>query len=130
MEIGDCFILKFKITQEIYDSFKQTFEDYNPLHTNEQYAHAKGFKGRVMYGNILNGFISNFIGEHLPIKDVLIHSQSIDFRKPVYLNDSLNFDAIIDNYSESTNVYEFKFNFSKDSKKVASGRIQVGLMSL
>ena len=129
MKTGDHFILNFELTLEIYNSFKQTFKDFNPLHTNEKYARERGFKDKIMYGNILNGFISYFIGEHLPMKNVLIYSQYIKFRKPVYLNDSLIFEATIDHYSKSVNAYEFRFNFRRKSKKVANGKIQIGILT-
>jgi 3-hydroxybutyryl-CoA dehydratase len=81
-----------------------------------------------MHGNILNGFISYFIGECLPTKDVIIHSQTIDFNKPVFLYDVLNFHAEIDELFESVKVVKFKYYFSNnEDKKVAKGTIQIGL---
>ena len=82
-----------------------------------------------MHGNILNGFLSYFIGEMLPIKDVIIHSQKIDFKNPVYLNDQLQFQAKVSGIFESVKAVEFKFNFmNSDSKIVSKGTIQIGLL--
>lgn len=100
------------------------------MHTNEQFAISKGFKGMVMHGNILNGFLSYFIGERLPDKNVIIHSQEIQFKNPVYLNDELKFTAIISGIYESVNAIEFKYDFKNaDSKTVAKGKIQIGLLT-
>ena len=79
-KIGDKFSEKFHINDKIYQGFINIFNDNNPLHTNYQFANDKGFKGIVMHGNILNGFISYFIGEKLPTKDVIIHSQEIKYK--------------------------------------------------
>ena len=44
------------------------------------YAIEKGFDSRVVQGNLQNCFISYFIGECLPSKNVMILSQTINFR--------------------------------------------------
>lgn len=82
-----------------------------------------------MHGNILNGFLSYFIGECLPTKDVIIHTQEIQFKNAVYLNDTLKFKAEIIGVYESVNVIEFKYNFiNKDRQIIAKGKIQIGLL--
>ena len=78
--INDKFEESFVIFKNTHQNFIQLSEDRNPLHTNNEFAISKGFKGIVMHGNILNAFISYFIGECLPTKDVIIHSQEIQFK--------------------------------------------------
>lgn len=122
------FDLEFTITNKVYEGFIETFGDKNPLHTNSTYAKEKGFRDVVMQGNILNGFLSYFIGECLPTKDVIIHSQEISFKNPVYLNDKLSFHAEVDEIFESVKVVKFKFGFKNtEGKTVAKGTIQIGL---
>jgi len=129
MKKNDVFEEKFIVTEKIYNGFINTFNDTNPLHVNEQFARNKGFKSKVMHGNILQGFISYFVGECLPTKEVIIHSQEISFNKPVYLNDELTFKAIIQDIFESVNVVEIKFSFiNNDSVTVAKGKINIGLL--
>ncbi|HXD91859.1 MAG TPA: MaoC/PaaZ C-terminal domain-containing protein [Bacteroidia bacterium] len=129
MHKGDKIEVPFHVNSNVYNGFISIFKDKNPLHTDETFAAQKGFKSVVMHGNILNGFLSYFIGECLPIKNVIIHSQQIDYKLPVYLNDDLMLKATIVNYSESVNVYEFNFHFSNaENKKVAKGKIQIGLL--
>ena len=130
MNKGDVFTCDFIVTPDIYLRFISLFKDYNPLHTNEKYAVEKGFKHKVMHGNILNGFLSYFIGECLPLKNVLIHSQEIKYLKPVYLNDYLTLHAEIDDVFESVNTVELKYYFENSNKeKVARGKIQIGILS-
>jgi 3-hydroxybutyryl-CoA dehydratase len=128
MKEGDIFCLDFQVNEKVYSGFQETFLDYNPLHTIDEIAKGKGFEGKVMHGNILNGFLSYFIGEGLPVKDVIIHSQNISFHKPVYLNDKLQLKATITDYSESVMVVVFSYYFENQlGKKVAKGKIQIGL---
>ena len=129
LKSGDTFDESFIVSDEIYNTFIQLFKDQNPLHTNDQFAKEKGFKKRVMHGNILNGFLSYFIGECLPSKSVIIHSQEIQFKNPVYLNDELKFNAVVTGVHDSVNAVEFKFEFKNtEAKTVAKGKIQIGVL--
>ena len=129
MNKGDLFLHEFVITDKIYKSFIEIFNDENPLHTDNSFAKQKGFDSKVMHGNILGGFLSYFIGECLPLKNVIIHSQEIKYLNPVYLNDHLYFNAEISDIFESVNAIEFKFAFNNQSKqKIAKGKIQIGII--
>ncbi|HEY9114159.1 MAG TPA: MaoC/PaaZ C-terminal domain-containing protein [Bacteroidales bacterium] len=125
----DSFSKKFTVNEAIYHGFIDLFQDKNPLHTNDKFAQEKGFAGKVMHGNILNGFLSFFIGECLPVKNVIIHSQEISFKNAVYLEDELTFFAEVNDVFESVRAVEFKFSFkNSDNKVVAKGKIQIGLI--
>lgn len=122
----------YQITHEVYEHFQRCSGDMNPLHTDESFAHDKGFEGCVMYGNILNAFISHFVGMCLPTPHVMIQSQDINFHKPVFLNDEITLEAGIDTVSEAVNIINYKLKFYKknDSGRqlVAKGHVQIGLL--
>ena len=119
----------FLVTESVYYHFQECSRDKNPLHTDESFAQKKGFRERVMYGNILNAFLSYFIGECLPTKNVIIHSQDVNYKKPVYLNDQLELEARIDGIYESVEAVEFSFKFiNQDNQIVAKGHFQIGLL--
>ena len=127
--IEDTFTESFTVTDVVHHGFITLFKDQNPLHTDAAFATEKGFKAEVMHGNILNGFLSYFIGEGLPTKNVIIHSQEIQYKNPVYLNDTLDFKATVVGFYESVNAVEFKFEFkNSEAKIVAKGKIQIGLL--
>jgi 3-hydroxybutyryl-CoA dehydratase len=128
-KVADEFTQTFTVSGEVYNGFIGLFKDTNPLHTDEAFATDHGFEGRVMHGNILNGFISYFIGECLPHKNVIIHSQEIQFKNAVYLNDELQFDAVVADVFESVKAVEFKFTFKNQLQKmVAKGKVQIGIL--
>ena len=122
----------YQVTQEVYNSFQQCSGDYNPLHTDPAFAGSKGFASVVMYGNILNAFVSHFVGMLLPVREVMIQSQDICYQKPVYLNDEIILESSIDTISEAVNIIQYKLKFirMKDGKReaVAKGHVQIGLL--
>ena len=122
----------YHVTPGVYDSFQRCSEDMNPLHTDESFAREKGFPGCVMYGNILNAFISHFVGMCLPTPHVMIQSQDISFHQPVFLNDEITLQASVDTISEAVNIINYKLKFYKTvetgRKLVAKGHVQIGLL--
>ena len=126
---GEIFETNFTVSETVYNGFISIFNDQNPLHTNELFARKKGFENKLMHGNILGGFLSYFIGECLPTKNIIIHSQEIKYTKPVYLNDELLLKVTVSEVYVSVNAIEFKYNFlNKESMVVvAKGKIQIGL---
>jgi len=127
---GQKYKQTFTVTQEVFDSFQTCSQDRNPLHTDTTYAQSKGYPEKVMYGNILNAFISFFIAECLETKNVMIQSQSINFRNPVFLNDILTFAAEIYGVHESVDTVEFKFTFAnrQNGVVVANGKISISVI--
>ncbi len=129
MEQNDVFFHDFHVSMDIYLKFIDLFHDKNPLHIDPVYAKQKGFSEVVMFGNILNGFLSFFIGECLPIKNVIIHHQQIKYIAPFYLLDMLTLEVKVMDVYESVNVVEFKFKFTNQkSALIAKGSIQIGLL--
>lgn len=129
MKKGDKFKLIFKITPAVYLNFQKTFKDKNPLHTDKEFAKKYGFEDKVIYGNILNGFISFFIGEKLPIKNVAIVGQEISYYLPIYVGQTLEFESYIESVHKSVNVEDFSFTFkNQKGLKVAKGKIQIKIL--
>jgi 3-hydroxybutyryl-CoA dehydratase len=129
MRKGDCFEYSYSVTTEVYEGFINLFGDRNILHTNVEFAKEKGFDNKVVHGNILNGFISHFVGEGLPMKNVIIHSQEIKYLNPVYIGDELKLTVSIDEFFESVKAFIFRFSFTNQNNlKVSKGKIQIGVI--
>lgn len=103
----------YEVTPEVYYAFQRCSNDYNPLHTDTAFAEGKGFGQRVMYGNILNAFVSHFVGMLLPSRHVMIQAQDIKFHRPVFLHDVLTLEASVDQVCEAVNSVIYKLRFVK-----------------
>ena len=123
----------YKITKEVYEYFQLMSGDKNPLHVDNEYAKLKGFPQCVIYGNILNGFVSHFVGMKLPIPDVIIQTQDIQYRRPMFLNDDILVEATIQEESEAVKVVNYRLKFyrinTEKQELIATGHVQVGLLN-
>lgn len=132
VEKSQAIEVTYHVTPDIYFGFQRISSDYNPLHTDEAFAKSKGFPERVMYGNILNGFVSHFVGMALPSRDVMIQTQDIQFRKPVYLNDTILLKSEIETVSDAVEIINYKLKFYRVAEPknvlVASGHVQIGTL--
>ena len=123
----------YQVSPEVYRAFQVCSGDFNPLHTDVAFAQTKGFNDCVMFGNILNAFVSHFVGMLLPTREVMILSQDISYHKPVFLNDQIALEATVDTVSEAVGIIEFKLKFRRISEGVkpelvAKGHVQIGLL--
>lgn len=63
--------------------------DKNPVHMDEEYAKASRFGKRIAHGMLSSGFFSALFGTKLPGQGCVYVSQSLKFRKPVYIGDTV-----------------------------------------
>ena len=132
VEKSQAIEVTYHVTPDVYFGFQRISSDFNPLHTDEAFAKSKGFPERIMYGNILNAFVSNFVGMALPSRDVMIQTQDIQFRKPVYLGDEIKLKSFQEAVSEAVEIVNYKLKFYRmvgiKPELVATGHVQIGML--
>jgi 3-hydroxybutyryl-CoA dehydratase len=125
MKIGDTWEKQWEIDPQMCNDFISLSGDNNPMHTNTQFAQSHGFKEKVVHGNILNTFLSFFVGEMLPMKNVVILGQSIKYFQPLYANNQVKLKSTLTEYIEAVAMYDFSFVFEVGNQKIASGKVQI-----
>ena len=75
------------ITEADIVLFAAVSGDNNAIHTNEEFAAATIFKGRIAHGMLSAAYISAVIGTRLPGPGAIYLSQSLRFRRPVKIGD-------------------------------------------
>ena len=63
--------------------------DVNPVHLNQEFADRTMFRGRIAHGMLTASFISTVIGTKLPGPGSLYISQTLNFRAPVKIGDTV-----------------------------------------
>jgi 3-hydroxybutyryl-CoA dehydratase len=63
--------------------------DHNPIHVSDEYAEQSRFKGRIAHGMISASFFSAMFGTKIPGNGCVYVSQSFNFKRPVYIGDTV-----------------------------------------
>lgn len=123
---GNIFEHSVTINFNLIEDFIRISGDKNELHVNTQYAIEKGFKERVVHGNILGMMLSHLIGMKLGHIEIMLISQELNFRSAVYEGDHIKLSATITKKHDALNVIELKLIFkNQDGIVVCSGTCRV-----
>jgi 3-hydroxybutyryl-CoA dehydratase len=71
------------------DEYARLLGDDNPLHMNADFAAQTVFRKPIAHGAILFGLISRILGTSLPGPGTVYLSQTLRFRKPAYVGESV-----------------------------------------
>lgn len=116
------------ITEEMRDKFRDITGDVNPLHNDEEYALSMGHKSCVVFGMMSASFLSTLAGVYLPGKKSLIQSTEVNFRKPVYIGDTLTISGEVTDKNETFNLFDMKVVITnQDGVKVVKGNMRVAV---
>ncbi len=89
IEVG----MKASYSQTITDADIKMFSgisgDNNPVHMDELYAKESRYKGRIAHGLLSASFFSALFGTKLPGKGCVYVSQNLEFKRPVYIGDTV-----------------------------------------
>ena len=118
------------ISNNLVDIFCEISGDYNPLHIDPEYAKERGFPGKVVYGNVLGLLVSQLVGMKLWSRDVMLLSQTVNYKHPIYVGDQIRVLGKVTFFSESTSVAELKLIFYNQNEDiVASGKCSLKVLS-
>jgi 3-hydroxybutyryl-CoA dehydratase len=115
----------FSITAPQMQQFAELSGDFNPLHTDDAFARSKGFEGAVVYGALLLAKVSQLIGMRLPGRDGVWASVSLDFRKPLYVDQVAQVEGVVGSVSASTGMVGLKLTLRAAGKVLAKGTAEV-----
>ena len=97
-----------QINESLINEFARISGDNNPLHMDERYATKTPFGKRICHGMLLASFFSKLIGMHLPGKNSLYFSQTLDFQLPCFLGDTVTLEGEVIDKSPSTGIITIK----------------------
>ena len=118
IEIGLTKQFQITITETMVDDFAKLSGDFNPLHTDSEYAVSSGFHGRVCHGMLLGSFFSRLIGMYLPGKHALHFSQSLKFVNSSTINEKVTVKGEVLDKSTATKIITIKTTIINESKKI------------
>ena len=100
--------------------------DFNPAHTNEEYAKKTFFKTRIAHGMLTAGFISTVMANYLPGPGTIYISQTVQFLAPVRIGDTITAVAEVAELFPDKNRAKLKtYCLNQDGSKVLDGEAMV-----
>jgi acyl dehydratase len=125
IEIGMSVSYSQTITDADIKAFAGISGDRNPVHLDEAYANKSRFKKRIAHGMMTASYFSALFGTKIPGKGCVYTYQSLNFKKPVYMNDTVEaIVTVIDVDLEKRRV-KFKTVCKVDNKTVTSGEAEL-----
>lgn len=77
------------VTERVIVAFADVSGDRNPVHLDADYASGTLFKERIAHGMLSAGFISAVVGMDLPGMGAIYVSQTLNFKAPVKIGDTV-----------------------------------------
>jgi len=126
IKVGDSFSFERFVDSIMIDTFAELTSDYNPLHTDHNYAKDTEFGGRIAHGMLVGSFFSTLVGMLCPGKKCLYLSQNLSFKNPLKPDSSVTVTGTIIGKSDSVKIVEIKTIVkSEDGSVIISGDAKV-----
>lgn len=107
LEEGMSAVISKTVTEADIVLYAGISMDTNPLHLDEAYASGSRFGGRIAHGMIGAGLISALLGTKLPGPGAIYVSQSLRFKAPVRIGDTLVAEVTITGLDPEKNRARF-----------------------
>lgn len=119
IDVGMSATYSQTISSEDVERFSEISGDKNPVHLSDEYAEHSRFGRRIAHGLMSASFFSALFGTRIPGPGCVYMSQSLEFKRPVYIGDRV--DAIV----TVTAVDVAKGHVSFDTVCKVSGKIVI-----
>lgn len=95
LKVGDSAETARTVTEADIVAFAEVSGDRNPVHLDAAHAAASPFGERIAHGMLGAAYISALMGMKLPGPGVVYISQSLKFRRPVRIGDTVTARATV-----------------------------------
>ncbi|MDW8298443.1 MAG: MaoC family dehydratase [Anaerolineae bacterium] len=92
------------ITDADIRAFAAASGDMNPLHLDEEFAKTTRFGKRIAHGMLTASLISAVLGNDLPGTGTIYLSQTLSFKAPVYLDDTITATVEVTAFREDKRI--------------------------
>ena len=126
MQIGDIASHTKLITEKDIEMFGEITGDFNPAHFDSQYASKTIFKKRIAHGMLVGSLFSKLLGMELPGPGSIYISQTLRFRRPVYLGCEIKAEVKIIDINTLKNRVKFEcIAYNEENEKVVIGEAEL-----
>ncbi len=114
------------ISADDVDTFARLTDDTNPVHLDDAYAATTRFGQRIAHGMLTASLISALLANDLPGPGCVYLSQSLKFKAPVYLGETVTAVAEVTAFRPERRIVTLSTNcYNQDGKLVIEGEAVV-----
>jgi acyl dehydratase len=124
LAVGETTEHRFMVSAADMETFRALSGDSSAIHTNVDYARSQGYTDVIVYGGILLAKLSFVLGMRIPGDHGVSTRWTIDYRKPLYIDEEAAIALEIVSISESTGIIDSKFSVRTSDKLIATGKTQ------
>ncbi|MFN2145344.1 MAG: MaoC family dehydratase [Anaerolineales bacterium] len=129
-KVGDAAWARRTITEADLINFAGVSGDFNPIHTDEEFAKETVFKGRIAHGAFTASFISNVLGNQLPGPGGIYVRQDLKFLAPVRVGDTITTRVeIIEKVAEKKRLILTTKCTNQEGKDVLAGEAELMILA-
>lgn len=122
ISIGETASLSKTISEADIVLFAGVTGDFNPLHLDAEYAKTTRFGERIAHGLLTAGLISAVLGTRLPGPGAIYLGQTLNFRKPVKIGDTITATAKVSSFDPEKRIVKLETNcYNQDGVLVLGG---------
>lgn len=125
---GDVYMFKKKISKRDVMNFAKLSGDFNPLHVNPDFGKRSQFKNNIVHGMLAGSFFSTLIGMYCPGENSLYISQTLNFRQPLYYEDTVTVRGTVISKNDSIKMITLKTEIIKGDNVVIYGESKVKVL--
>lgn len=125
IEIGMNVSYSQTVTDADIKAFAGISGDRNPVHLDENYANNSRFKKRIAHGMMTASYFSALFGTKIPGEGCVYTYQSLNFKKPVYVNDTVEAIVTVTDVDLEKRRVKFKTVCKVDNKLVTDGEAEL-----
>ena len=126
LEIGQTAQTETIITDELIQLFAKASGDVNPIHLDDEFAKTTPFGQRIAHGMLVASFISSAIANKLPGHGTVYRTQSLKFKQPTFIGDTVTTTIEIKEMVERTHTVTLKTKcVNQDGKVLVMGEAVV-----
>jgi 3-hydroxybutyryl-CoA dehydratase len=119
IRLGDEHSVTRAFTAADVAAFAQLCGDTNEVHLSADAARRAGFDGCIVHGILVASLFSYIMGMHLPGPQSIYMQQSLNFRAPVYVGQSVTATVKVTNFDAIRGYIFFETRVVRDDGKVA-----------
>lgn len=121
--------MKASYSQTVTDADIKLFAgisgDRNPAHIDEEYAANSRFKKRIAHGLMTASYFSALFGTKIPGEGCVYVSQSLNFKRPVYIDDTVLAEVEVTGVDIKRKRVFFKTTCTVKNKIVTIGEAEI-----